>query len=105
MGHQNSNVSLVYISSSDHEKLQGTYFINPIDSFSIHSNVCAQKSLKRTCRTVFFLFFLHPDRAMKHTGEIALFLAINIARLTDSTINYYGLCVFLFKVFMPASSG
>ena len=67
------------------------YYINHIDSFSIHSNVCAQKSVKRTCQgfdpvtpLYFFFFFLHADKAMKHTTETVLFFAINNARLTDS---------------------
>ena len=49
MGHQNSYVCLVYISCSDQSKLQEMYYINHIGSFSIHSNVCVQRSSKRTC--------------------------------------------------------
>ena len=30
-------------------KVKVRYYINHIDFFSIHANVCAQKSLKRTC--------------------------------------------------------
>ena len=30
-------------------------------------------------------YFMHSDRTMKHTREIALFLAINNTRLTDNT--------------------
>ena len=60
--------------------------------YYIHSNVCAQKSLKRTypgfnpITLLYFSFFLHSNEAVKHTREIALFLAINNPRLTDSTI-------------------
>ena len=69
-------------------------YINHIDSLSIHSSVSAQNSSGRTCPgfdpVTSLYFFLHSDRAMKDAGEIALFLAIKSARLTDSTIYYYG---------------
>ena len=67
-------------------------YINHIDSFSIHSNVSAQNI--NTCPgfdpVTSLYFFLHSDRAMKDAGEIALFLAIKNAKLTDSAIYYYG---------------
>ena len=48
MKHQFSSAYLVYDSYSDLQKLQKMYYINHIDSFSIHAHVCAQKSFKRT---------------------------------------------------------
>ena len=48
-------------------------------------------------RHCIFSFFLHSDRAMKHTKEITLFFAIDNARVTDSITYQYGQIVFFFR--------
>ena len=46
---------------------------------------------------IFLNIFLYSDRAIKHTGDIALFLSVNNERLTSSAIYQHRQCVHVFR--------
>ena len=49
IGHQFSYVSLVLFHTQINRNYKKMHYANDIDFFSIHANVCVQKSFKRTC--------------------------------------------------------
>ena len=65
-----------------------------VASLKVRSVTWLKRDCQKNCQKILMqrfdpvmplYFFVHSDRTMKHTREIALFLAINNTRLTDNT--------------------